>query len=312
MPKYPELNGVPNKCLNTSPLAIEPLVIRAPFGRFDSAQVKQAGIISVDWGKVDGVSPWDLFNDFWNGKDQSVLKGRPVKESRGVGWGSAAEAKVLDRLLTLANNLIDKKSKYEPKSRDKIVSLARAAKEQLNAIKAEYGVWDNKAYEGKGAIGMVRLSLHWTEGEIKSRLKHDQGQIWPSQRQNARKDIRKSWDKAIRFLWCAVYAANQSKAYLENKAQAPKAQVGRLVIDPVKATLVPKRVTPKRVTLVPTTEEPDFIPGMPIPEEEEIVEEEIIEEEPLMEEPAAPAKKKGGMGLVVLGAAAVALLAMKK
>lgn len=303
MAKYPELEGAPRKCLNTSPMTIDPLKIRAPFGSIDNAEVNQRGIVDIDWSKVDGVSPWDLFNSLWQGKNQDANK--------GIGWQSGAELKVLDKLKNLANNIIDKKDKYESKSRNKIVNLAKAAKAQLKLIGDRYQAWDNKAYEGKS--GIVRLSLRWTEGEIKSWLKRDEGHIWPAQRQSDRREIRTAWDKALRFLWCAVYAANQSKAYLENKKQMPKATVKGIKV-PVRATVkglkVPARATVKKVSLIPTTEEPQFVPGMPMPEEEEIIEEEIIEEEP-MEEPAPPKKKKG-MGLVIVGAAAVALLAMKK
>jgi hypothetical protein len=98
-----------------------------------------------------------------------------------------------------------------------------------------------------------------------------------------------------------VYGANQSKAYLKNKELATEGLVLKGAI--VMPTLKAKRVV-KKVVLIPTTAEPDFVPGMPMPEEEG----EVVEEEPVVEKP----KKKKGMGLVIAVAAAVALLAMKR
>ena len=132
--------------------------------------------------------------------------------------------------------------------------------------------------------------------------KYDHGQIWPTQRREDRKKIRKAWDKALRFLWCAVYAANQSKAYLKNKELFVPLDIKR-VAKKLDIKRVVKKLEVKKVSLIPVSQEPDFVPGMPPPEEEEIVEEEIVEEKP---------KKKKGMGLMIVGAAAVALLAMKK
>ncbi len=295
MAKYPELEGAPSKCLNTSPMTIDALKIRAPFGKVDKAEILQPAIVSTDWAAVDGVSAWDLFTKFWQKKSQ---------DPGGVGWQLGAELKALSKLLKLANNLIDKKDRYEDNSRAKIVSLAQAAKAQLNFIANQYAIWDGKGFPGKSPYGIQSLSLYRTENEIKARLDPDYeaGAIWPSQRRDARKQIRKAWDKALRFLWCAVYAANQSKAYLKNKEEWDKDGGG-----------IPPKLTPKlapkkskfttTLKMAPVTQEPDFDPGMPIPEDEEIIEEEIVEEKP---------KKKKGMGLMIVGAAAVALLAMKK
>ena len=302
MAKYPELEGAPKKCLNTSPMTIDPLKIRAPYGKVDNAEVLQPGIVSIDWEKIDGVSPWELFTSFWQGKNQD--------ENKGIGWQSGAELKALDKLLKLANNIIDKKDKYESNSRSKIVNLAKAAKAQLKFIADRYDVWNNKGFSGKSPYGIQWLSLYRTEAEIKAKLARDEGHIWPHQRREDRKKIRKAWDKALRFLWCAVYGANQSKVYLENKSQF-KAIPKKKILTPLetkKVASIPKRLQVKKVTLIPATQEPDFVPGMPMPEEEEVIEEEEFIEEEIVERP----KKKKGMGLVIVGAAAVALLAMKK
>jgi len=296
MAKYPELQGAPAKCLNTSPMTINALKIRAPYGSTDVAMVEQPAIVNMGWQEIDGKSAWNLFTSFWQKEDQDAKK--------GVGWQSGVEMQALDKLKQLANNVIDKKSKYEAQARPKIVSLAKAAKNQLNAIVAEYDVWSAKGFTGKSPYGIQSLSLTRSEKEIQDMLARDEGPIWPAQRREARKKIRTAWDKALRFLWCAVYAANQSKAYLENqKISLEGVVIGAKKVGPV---LSAKKVVPKRavrkVTLVPTSAEPDFVPGMEEEEEEEVVVEEV-EEKP---------KKKKGMGLVIVGAAAVALLAMKR
>lgn len=298
MAKYPELKGAPSKCLSTSPMSIDALKIRAPYGKTDKAVIEQAGIVSVSWPQVDGRSAWDVFNGFWQGKDQD--------DDKGVGWQSGAEMMTLDKMGALGESLVNKNAKYEAKARPKIVSLANAALAQLNFIASEYKRWDGIAFPGKQGYAQFQpLSLFRTESEIRS-MTGNKEQIWAAQRIDSRRKIQQAWDKALRFLWCAVYAANQSKAYLKNQElsmqgvvlKAPPTQVN------IKAAKSIPAVSVKKVTLIPTTEEPEFQPGMPEEPEEEIVEEEeIIEEKP---------KKKKNTGLLIAGAAAVALLAMKK
>lgn len=285
MAKYPELEGVPSQCLNTSPLTSDSLKIRAPYGNVDKAEILQPGIISLDWPNIDGISSWDLFNKFLQGKDQDAL--------RGVGWSSNAELDAGQRLLHLANELINKKDTYEPAARSQIVALAQGAKDQLQFISSEYAAWAEIGWAGKS--GIVKLWLKASNEDIAKNLKDDHGGIWASQRTDSRKQIRAAWDKAIAFLWCAVYGANQSKVYLKNKELAIGA--GSTI---TAGKIIPKRAV-KKVVLIPTTSEPDFVPGRALPPEEEIVP--VPEEKP---------RKKKGVGILVAGAAAVALLAMKK
>lgn len=305
MAKYPELKGAPSKCLSTSPMTMDALKIRAPYGKTDKAEIEQRAIVDMGWGLTDRVSPWELFDDFWRGKNQNVKKGRPEKLSYGVGWETDAELMVLNKMKALGKSLVNKNAKYEPQARPKIISLTDAALKQLNFISNVYKHWDDIGWAAKVG-GFVKLTLRSSNEDIQANLKDDHGQIWPAQRTDAREQIRKAWDKALRFLWCAVYAANQSKAYLKNQELAMqgvvlKASPTQVNIKGVKA--IPA-VSVKKVTLVPTTEEPEFQPGMPEEPEEEIVEEEeIIEEKP---------KKKKNTGLLIAGAAAVALLAMKR
>jgi hypothetical protein len=274
-------------------MTVDPIKIRAPYEKTDKTEIEQPAIVSMDWSPVDGVSSWELFTKFWQGKKQ---------DPDGVGWQSGAEMMALDRLIKLANNIIDKKSRYEAASRSKIVDLAKAAKTQLIYISSRYDHWHNRGLPAKAPYSPQRLSLYRSKADIDQYLdpKRDYGLWWPV-RDAERARVRKAWDKALRFLWCAVYGANQSKAYLKNKELATEGLVLKGAI--VMPTLKAKRVV-KKVVLIPTTAEPDFVPGMPMPEEEG----EVVEEEPVVEKP----KKKKGMGLVIAVAAAVALLAMKR
>jgi hypothetical protein len=296
MAKYEELKGVPNKCLNTSPLTIDPIKIRAPYSGIDKAVIEQPGIISVDWPNIDGKSAWELFTHFWQGKNQDAV--------RGIGWETGAELDAGQKLLNLAKRVINKKAEYDSKYRAKIVSLTQEAKKRLEFISDRYKYWNGIGWPAKSGIGtpFVQLSLKYSNDEIQSRLKDpgSHGHIWPAQRDDARKQIRAAWDKALRLLWCAVYMANQSKAYLKNKSMSLDGVV--LKATPVIGTVQAIPVdTVKKVTMIPLTLEPDFEPGG-------VAEGEIVEEG---EEELKPKKKKG-MGLVVAGVAAVALLAMKK
>lgn len=290
MAKYPELEGAPSRCLNTSPMTIDPLKVRAPYGSTDSAQVMQPAIVSMDWEHVDGVSAHDMFTKFWQNKKQ---------DPDGIGWQSGAEMMTLDKLLRLANNVIDRRDKYTNESRNKIVDLAKAAKQQLNYIADRYAFWHGRGLAAKAPYGPQTLALHRSTEDIRQYLdpKREYGLWWPG-RDADRGRIRKAWDKALRFLWCAVYGANQSKVYLENKKMAPKAAT--LKVQPKSAVF--KAPVKKTVLLIPTTAEPDFTPGMEMPEEEgDVIEEEVIEK-----------PKKKGKGLIAVAVAAVALLVMKK
>lgn len=295
MAKYPELEGVPSKCLSTSPLTIDPIKVRAPYGNTDKAVIEQSGIISIDWTDVDGKSAWELFTHFWQGKNQDKVQ--------GIGWETGAELDTGKKLLKLANDLINKKASYIEASRSKIVSLAQEAKKQLNFISDRYKYWDGIGWPAKKGWGtpFVSLSLKYTNEQIASGLRDDHGHIWPAQRDDARKQIRTAWDKAIRFLWCSLYAANQSKAYLKNKEMTAQGVVVKSipVLNTIKAIPVD---SVKKVTLIPVDLEPDVQPGG-------VAEGEIVEEEG---EASAKPKKKKGMGLALAGVAAVAFLAMKK
>lgn len=292
MAKYPELKGAPSKCLSTSPMRVDALKIRAPYGKTDKAVIEQRGIISMDWSQVDGRSAWEMFTDFWQGKNQDTNK--------GIGWQSGAEMMALDKMGALGESLINKKAKYESKARPKILELANAALAQLHFIVNEYKRWDNIAFQGKQGYPQFQpLSLFREESEIRGAT-GNKDVIWAAQRSDSRKKIRDGWDKALRCLWCAVYAANQSKAYLKNQEMAVEGVV--LKDEPALGTIkaVPA-TTVKKVTFVPIDQEPEIEPGA--------VEGGVVEEGPVVEEKP---KKKKGMGLVVAGAAALALLAMKK
>lgn len=292
MAKYPELTGAPKQCLDTSPLTVDPIKIRAPYGNTDRAVVEQESLIGIDWEHVDGRSAWELFNSLLSGKDQDAI--------RGIGWESGAEMMSGERMMALADDIIAKKNTYVANARPKIVSLAEAAKKELGSISSIYKAWDDIGWAAKSG-GFVRLWLKASNEEIKSQLKDDHGEIWPSQRTDARKKIRKSWDKALHLLWCALYGANQSNVYLQNK------KMGSSVGATLAAAPTQVGVKGAKVVPIPSAAEPkEFIPGgvaggagEGIPPEEE----EIPEGEP---------KKKSNTGLLILGAAAVALLAMKK
>jgi len=280
-------------------MRLDALKIRAPYGKTDKTVIEQPGIVDMSWPDIDGRNANRVFTSFWRGENQEA--------SKGIGWESGVELMTLDKLMALGKSLVNKNAKYEAKARPKIISLADAALKQLNFIASEYKRWDGKALQTKKGYGTFQpLSLSRREEEIRTATGNDDP-VWGVQRWNSRKKIQEAWDKVLRFLWCAVYAANQSKAYLKNQEIALSGLVikAQPTVMNVKAVKSIPAVSVKQVTLIPTTEEPEFEPEFQpgVGEGEIVEEEEIVEEKP---------KKKKGMGLVIAGAAAVALLAMKK